>query len=63
MPINEGAMMTTKKRALSKSEPTSFVESQRSGRWSQDEKLLFLHGVMVYGKGRWKKIRTFLPAR
>lgn len=37
--------------------------SQRSGRWSADEQLLFLHGLKVFGKGRWKKIRTFLPFR
>ena len=64
MPTEEGTtMMPTKKRTLSKSEPSSYAESQRSGRWSQDEKLLFLHGLLVYGKGRWKKIRTFLPER
>jgi hypothetical protein len=52
---------STKKRALS--ERSSSPDSQRSGRWSPDEKLLFLHGLKVFGKGRWKKIRTFLPTR
>jgi len=37
--------------------------SSRSGRWTPDEKLLFLHGLKVYGRGRWKKIRQFLPTR
>ena len=37
--------------------------SSRSGRWTPDEKLLFLHGLKLYGRGRWKKIRQFLPTR
>ncbi len=35
----------------------------RSGRWTPDEKLLFLHGLKLHGRGRWKKIRQFLPTR
>jgi Myb-like DNA-binding domain len=37
--------------------------SSRSGRWTPEEKLLFLHGLRLYGRGRWKKIRQFLPTR
>lgn len=37
--------------------------SSRSGRWTPDEKLLFLHGLHIFGRGRWKKIRQFLPTR
>jgi hypothetical protein len=33
------------------------------GRWSTAEKLLFLHGLKLFGRGRWKKISTFLPLR
>jgi hypothetical protein len=35
----------------------------RKGRWSPEEKILFLHGLRLFGKGRWKKIRHFLPMR
>jgi SHAQKYF class myb-like DNA-binding protein len=35
----------------------------KHGRWSPEEKLLFLHGLQLFGRGRWKKIRTFLPLR
>jgi hypothetical protein len=35
----------------------------RAGRWSPEEKLLFLHGLRQFGRGRWKKIQTFLPSR
>jgi hypothetical protein len=33
------------------------------GRWTQDEKLLFLLGLKRYGKGRWKKMSVYLPHR
>ena len=42
--------------------PTS-LPTLKHGRWSPEEKLLFLHGLQLFGKGRWKKIRTFLPLR
>lgn len=35
----------------------------RSGRWTPDEKILFLHGLKMFGKGRWKKISIYLPQR
>ena len=34
-----------------------------TGRWSLEEKLLFLYGLKKFGKGRWKKISIFLPHR
>jgi hypothetical protein len=37
--------------------------AQRSGRWTPDEKILFLYGLKRFGKGRWKKMSTFLPHR
>lgn len=45
--------------------PPSIPESSspRQGRWSPEEKLLFLHGLKLYGRGNWKKIRAFLPLR
>ena len=38
-------------------------QGKRAGRWSPEEKLLFLHGLKQFGRGRWKKIQTFLPTR
>lgn len=35
----------------------------RTGRWSLDEKILFLFGLRKFGKGRWKKISIYLPDR
>jgi hypothetical protein len=43
--------------------PPSPTSDQRTGRWSLDEKLLFLYGLKKYGKGRWKKISVYLPRR
>lgn len=36
---------------------------QKIGRWSLDEKILFLYGLKMYGKGRWKRMSKFLPDR
>jgi hypothetical protein len=35
----------------------------RTGRWTLDEKLLFLYGLRKFGKGRWKKMKMYLPNR
>jgi hypothetical protein len=35
----------------------------RTGRWSLDEKILFLYGLQKFGKGRWKKISIYVPHR
>lgn len=43
--------------------PPTPVVKNRTGRWSLDEKVLFLYGLQKYGKGRWKKIRTYIPSR
>jgi hypothetical protein len=37
--------------------------SHRSGRWTLDEKILFLYGLQKFGKGRWKKMSVYLPNR
>ena len=36
---------------------------KRVGRWSLDEKILFLYGLRKFGKGRWKKMSMYLPDR
>lgn len=35
----------------------------RTGRWTPDEKILFLYGLRMFGKGRWKKMSVYLPQR
>ena len=35
----------------------------RVGRWTLDEKVLFLYGLKKFGKGRWKKISFYVPDR
>ena len=35
----------------------------RTGRWTPDEKILFLYGLRLFGKGRWKKMSCYLPHR
>jgi Myb-like DNA-binding domain len=35
----------------------------RTGRWTPDEKILFLYGLKRFGKGRWKKMSVYLPHR
>jgi hypothetical protein len=35
----------------------------RVGRWTSDEKVLFLYGLRKFGKGRWKKISLYVPGR
>jgi hypothetical protein len=39
------------------------VTQVKSGRWSLDEKLMFLYGLSLFGKGRWKKIHAYVPER
>mmetsp|Transcript_22366 Transcript_22366/g.53218 ORF Transcript_22366/g.53218 Transcript_22366/m.53218 type:complete len:237 (+) Transcript_22366:171-881(+) len=35
----------------------------RTGRWTPNEKILFLYGLRMFGKGRWKKMSVYLPQR
>lgn len=39
------------------------AQASRLGRWSLDEKIMFLYGLSLYGKGRWKKIHAYVPDR
>jgi len=42
---------------------TNVGQPFRSGRWTPDEKILFLYGLKMFGKGRWKKMSIYLPQR
>jgi hypothetical protein len=60
IPISSHASGFTRAKAVS----AKFNDQgQRTGRWSLDEKLLFLYGLRHYGKGRWKKMKAYLPLR
>lgn len=41
----------------------TFSGRHRVGRWTLDEKILFLYGLQKFGKGRWKKISFYVPER
>jgi hypothetical protein len=51
------------KHQLSSHKKNGRKASHKLGRWSLDEKILFLYGLRKFGKGRWKKISVFLPDR
>jgi hypothetical protein len=42
---------------------SSVVAVPRSGRWTLDEKVLFLYGLQKYGRGKWKQIQCYCPGR
>ena len=46
-----------------RSVPSIPAQPSRSGRWSLDEKILFLFGLQKFGKGHWKKISMYVPDR
>ena len=43
--------------------PSTPAQPSRAGRWSLDEKILFLFGLQKFGKGHWKKISMYVPDR
>jgi hypothetical protein len=53
----EGAMTVNPRKGSDRN------PSHRSGRWTLDEKILFLYGLQKFGKGRWKKMSVYLPNR
>ena len=53
----------TEIRPLIPSGPIPTPTAQRTGRWTPEEKILFLYGLKRFGKGRWKKMSIYLPHR
>jgi Myb-like DNA-binding domain len=45
------------------SPPAANRTGERVGRWTLDEKILFLYGLQKFGKGQWKKISAYVPGR
>jgi hypothetical protein len=41
----------------------STTQLYNEGRWTFEEKILFLKGLRRYGRGKWKKIGSLLPTR
>ena len=75
-PLSEQVAMTSMRGALSAvatpdaeirplipSGPIPTPTAQRTGRWTPEEKILFLYGLKRFGKGRWKKMSIYLPYR
>jgi hypothetical protein len=68
VPVKDSEMKTKEKgkksgEKLVPAPSTPDSPTLKHGRWSTAEKLLFLHGLKLFGRGRWKKISTFLPLR
>jgi hypothetical protein len=61
-PINDDSRLEPMAR-LSTPPSAASEQAQRSGRWTPDEKILFLYGLKRFGKGRWKKMSIYLPHR
>lgn len=59
----EDTATTVTTAALSSSKSSERNPSHRTGRWTLDEKILFLYGLQKFGKGRWKKMSVYLPNR
>ena len=43
--------------------PTKSSGPYRTGRWTLDEKLLFLYSLRKFGRGKWKLTSQYLPQR
>ena len=51
----------TKKRSYNKDKPST--GSTKGGRWTYDEKKMFLKGIRVFGRGKWSSIAKDIPTR
>lgn len=60
---NDGKVPKKRRPAPSKRKKKARRKDFHKGRWSEEEKLLFLVGIRKYGKGKWKEIASVLPSR
>lgn len=58
-----GTAIDTEIRPVIRAQTSTTTSKQRTGRWTPDEKILFLYGLKRFGKGRWKKMSVYLPHR
>ena len=65
--VDDGEASRSSQESLQPAQQTSAASpsapAQRTGRWTPDEKILFLYGLKRFGKGRWKKMSIYLPHR
>jgi hypothetical protein len=59
----DGSTMDATTTVSSRKAASDRNPSHRTGRWTLDEKVLFLYGLQKFGKGRWKKMSVYLPNR
>ena len=62
LPKMEPKKEEEKKRKMSIKNETTENESYNTGRWSQDEHLKFIDGILKYGN-EWKKVQEFIKTR
>lgn len=60
---NNGKVSKKRRRAPSKRKKKARRKDFHNGRWSEEEKLLFLVGLRKYGKGKWKEMASVLTSR
>jgi len=61
--VRDSLQDVTPQKPSDANQPLTNSKNKRSGRWTLDEKILFLYGLRRFGKGRWKKISIYLPDR
>lgn len=69
--VNDGQMFyfTTplqargNKRTMEGRSSTAAESLKNTGRWTEWEKLAFLKGLRLHGRGNWKKISSMIPTR
>eukprot|EP00529_Nitzschia_sp_RCC80_P012677 CAMPEP_0113456582 /NCGR_PEP_ID=MMETSP0014_2-20120614/8962_1 /TAXON_ID=2857 /ORGANISM="Nitzschia sp." /LENGTH=591 /DNA_ID=CAMNT_0000348041 /DNA_START=190 /DNA_END=1965 /DNA_ORIENTATION=- /assembly_acc=CAM_ASM_000159 len=59
-----GAQAASSKRGVGKDGPNSHQGTQyKTGRWTVEEKIIFLHLLRRFGRGKWKNYQPYLPFR
>jgi hypothetical protein len=61
--LNMNTLAASPNGELWLSPPAANRTCERVGRWTLDEKILFLYGLQKFGKGQWKKISAYVPGR
>jgi len=60
---HEDALMTSRSRLPHVRRPHTPNATHNTGRWETWERLRFLQGLRIYGKGKWKQISEMISTR